>query len=83
MGEGGEIPDGGTAVLWEDEDTRAFYENLPELKALIPSILYSDSEKATAVPVGKGIFVLKSKYLVYSAGFTFSIMLNVATKVNF
>lgn len=57
MGEGGEIPDGGTAVLWEDEDTRAFYENLPELKALIPSILYSDSEKATAVPVGKGIFV--------------------------
>ncbi|XP_047478568.1 regulator of nonsense transcripts 2-like [Penaeus chinensis] len=50
MGEGGEIPDGGTAVLWEDEDTRAFYENLPELKALIPSILYSDSEKPTAVP---------------------------------
>lgn len=51
MGEGGEIPDGGTAVLWEDEDTRAFYENLPELKALIPSILYSDSEKPTTVPV--------------------------------
>lgn len=51
MGEGGEIPEGGTAVLWEDDDTRAFYENLPELKALIPSILYSDSEKPTAIPV--------------------------------
>ncbi|XP_045620961.1 regulator of nonsense transcripts 2 isoform X2 [Procambarus clarkii] len=50
MGEGGEIPEGGTAVLWEDDDTRAFYENFPELKALIPSILYSDSEKPTAVP---------------------------------
>ncbi|XP_071552083.1 regulator of nonsense transcripts 2 isoform X1 [Panulirus ornatus] len=50
MGEGGEIPEGGTAILWEDDDTRAFYENLPELKALIPSILYSDSEKPTAVP---------------------------------
>ncbi|XP_069942909.1 regulator of nonsense transcripts 2 isoform X2 [Cherax quadricarinatus] len=50
IGEGGEIPEGGTAVLWEDDDTRAFYENFPELKALIPSILYSDSEKPTAVP---------------------------------
>ncbi|XP_042223985.1 regulator of nonsense transcripts 2-like isoform X2 [Homarus americanus] len=50
MGEGGEIPEGGTSVLWEDDDMRAFYENFPELKALIPSILYSDSEKPTAVP---------------------------------
>lgn len=51
LGEGGEMPDGGTATLWEDDDMRAFYENFPELKALIPSILYSDSEKPTTTPV--------------------------------
>lgn len=51
LGEGGEMPDGGAATLWEDDDMRAFYENFPELKALIPSILYSDSEKPTATPV--------------------------------
>lgn len=51
LGEGGEMPDGGTATLWEDDDMRAFYENFPELKALIPSILYSDSEKPTTTPI--------------------------------
>ena len=51
LGEGGELPDGSAATLWEDDDMRAFYENFPELKALIPSILYSDSEKPTATPV--------------------------------
>ncbi|KAG0711998.1 Regulator of nonsense transcripts 2 [Chionoecetes opilio] len=51
LGEGGEMPDGSAAALWEDDDMRAFYENYPELKALIPSILYSDSEKPTAAPV--------------------------------
>lgn len=45
------MPDGGAATLWEDDDMRAFYENFPELKALIPSILYSDSEKPTTTPV--------------------------------
>ncbi|XP_064084936.1 regulator of nonsense transcripts 2-like [Macrobrachium nipponense] len=51
LGEGGEMTEGSTAVLWEDDDTRAFYENFPELKALIPSILYSDSEKpAVEIP---------------------------------
>ena len=34
----------GDLTLFEDEDTRTFYENLPDLKALIPSILYKDSE---------------------------------------
>ncbi|KAK7081802.1 hypothetical protein SK128_011914 [Halocaridina rubra] len=53
IGEGGEISEGGTSMLWEDDDTRAFYENFPELKALIPSILYSDSEK----PVGSLFFI--------------------------
>lgn len=30
--------------LWDDEDTRAFYENLPDLVSIIPSILYKDSK---------------------------------------
>jgi len=30
--------------LWDDEDTKAFYENLPDLVAIIPSILYKDSK---------------------------------------
>ena len=37
--------------MWEDEDTKAFYTNLPNLKALLPSILYSESEKATSTPL--------------------------------
>ena len=31
--------------LWEDEDTRSFYQTLPDLKAIIPSILYKDCAK--------------------------------------
>ena len=30
--------------LWDDDDTKAFYENLPDLVAIIPSILYKDSK---------------------------------------
>lgn len=33
---------------WEDEDTRMFYECFPDLKALIPQILYKDSEKVVS-----------------------------------
>lgn len=33
------------AQLWEDEETRTFYENLPDLKSIIPAILYKDSLK--------------------------------------
>uniref|UniRef100_T1IJL6 Regulator of nonsense transcripts 2 n=1 Tax=Strigamia maritima TaxID=126957 RepID=T1IJL6_STRMM len=35
----------GDTSLWEDEDTRSFYENLPDLKALVPGvkILFKDS----------------------------------------
>uniref|UniRef100_A0A0K2VAN6 MIF4G domain-containing protein n=1 Tax=Lepeophtheirus salmonis TaxID=72036 RepID=A0A0K2VAN6_LEPSM len=32
--------------LWEDEDTRSFYEDLMDLKSLIPAILYKDSSSA-------------------------------------
>lgn len=31
--------------LWEDEDTRSFYEDIPDLKSLLPSILYRESAK--------------------------------------
>ncbi|KAK3800761.1 hypothetical protein RRG08_003165 [Elysia crispata] len=35
---------GGDKSLFEDDDTRSFYETLPDLRASIPSILYRDSE---------------------------------------
>ncbi|VDP18656.1 unnamed protein product, partial [Echinostoma caproni] len=34
------------AQLFEDEDTRLFYESLPDIKAMVPGILYKDSEQA-------------------------------------
>ncbi|XP_078092073.1 regulator of nonsense transcripts 2 isoform X5 [Mustelus asterias] len=34
--------DGG---IWEDEDARNFYENLIDLKAFVPAILFKDNEK--------------------------------------
>jgi regulator of nonsense transcripts 2 len=34
---------------WEDEETRQFYECIPDLKALVPGILYKDSEKVTGI----------------------------------
>ncbi len=31
--------------LWEDEEAKSFYENLADLKAFIPAILYKDSSQ--------------------------------------
>nr|XP_014342624.1 PREDICTED: regulator of nonsense transcripts 2 [Latimeria chalumnae] len=31
--------------IWEDEDARNFYENLIDLKAVVPAILFKDNEK--------------------------------------
>ncbi|XP_077399369.1 regulator of nonsense transcripts 2 [Vanacampus margaritifer] len=31
--------------LWEDEDARNFYENLVDLKAFVPAILFKDNDK--------------------------------------
>uniref|UniRef100_A0A6I8PPB3 Regulator of nonsense transcripts 2 n=1 Tax=Xenopus tropicalis TaxID=8364 RepID=A0A6I8PPB3_XENTR len=31
--------------IWEDEDARNFYENLIDLKAFVPAILFKDNEK--------------------------------------
>ncbi|GFQ70834.1 regulator of nonsense transcripts 2 [Trichonephila clavata] len=42
-----EILDGSLSV-WEDDDTRSFYENLPDLKAFIPGILFKDSSQAVS-----------------------------------
>ncbi|XP_052213550.1 regulator of nonsense transcripts 2-like isoform X2 [Dreissena polymorpha] len=36
----------GDTAVWEDEETRTLYENLPDLKASIPGILYRESEAA-------------------------------------
>ncbi|CAI0442891.1 unnamed protein product [Linum tenue] len=30
--------------LWDDEDTRAFYESLPDLRAFVPAVLLGESE---------------------------------------
>lgn len=36
--------DGG---IWEDEDARNFYENMVDLKAFVPAILFKDNEKTS------------------------------------
>ncbi|KAK7102854.1 regulator of nonsense transcripts 2-like [Littorina saxatilis] len=38
----------GDTNLFEDDDTRCFYENLPDLRAVIPGILYKDSEQSSS-----------------------------------
>lgn len=38
----------GSSGLWEDEETRIFYENLRDLKAFLPGILYKDEGKEEA-----------------------------------
>lgn len=32
--------------IWEDEDARNFYENLVDLKAFVPAILFKDNDKS-------------------------------------
>ncbi|BFZ08914.1 hypothetical protein BsWGS_11958 [Bradybaena similaris] len=38
----------GDKTLFEDDDTRCFYETLPDLRAFIPGILYRDSENVSS-----------------------------------
>lgn len=52
------------SLLWEDEETRYFYEELPDLKAFLPSILYKDSAQATIQQV-MTIFMLKMGLMVH------------------
>ncbi len=39
--------------LWEDEEAKSFYENLVDLKAIIPAILYKDSAAQPAAQDAK------------------------------
>uniref|UniRef100_A0A671TBT7 Regulator of nonsense transcripts 2 n=1 Tax=Sinocyclocheilus anshuiensis TaxID=1608454 RepID=A0A671TBT7_9TELE len=41
--------DGG---IWEDEDARNFYENMVDLKAFVPAILFKDNEKSSQTSKG-------------------------------
>uniref|UniRef100_A0A667YRS6 Regulator of nonsense transcripts 2 n=1 Tax=Myripristis murdjan TaxID=586833 RepID=A0A667YRS6_9TELE len=45
--------------IWEDEDARNFYENMVDLKAFVPAILFKDNEKSCQgkdKDDGKGMF---------------------------
>ncbi|KAF0308344.1 Regulator of nonsense transcripts 2 [Amphibalanus amphitrite] len=42
---------GDQQLVWEDDDQRQFYTSLSDLRASIPSILYSDSQVAATPPV--------------------------------
>ncbi|ESN94504.1 hypothetical protein HELRODRAFT_189416 [Helobdella robusta] len=44
-GRPGDNQDNIEGSLFEDEDTRQFYETLPDLRSLVPGILYKDSEQ--------------------------------------
>ncbi|XP_065829139.1 regulator of nonsense transcripts 2-like isoform X2 [Oscarella lobularis] len=46
--EGESFEDAAANALWGDEDTRTFYENLIDLKSIIPGILFKDGEGADA-----------------------------------
>ncbi|XP_063304294.1 regulator of nonsense transcripts 2 isoform X1 [Pelobates fuscus] len=35
--------------IWEDEDARNFYENLIDLKAFVPAILFKDNERSSQI----------------------------------
>ncbi|CAH9111210.1 unnamed protein product [Cuscuta epithymum] len=41
---GGGVKDSSIEALWDDEDTRAFYECLPDLRAFVPAVLLGETE---------------------------------------
>lgn len=41
----------GGGGLWEDVDTQTFYETFPQLRAMLPGILFKDSEQPTLPPL--------------------------------
>ncbi|KAA6426413.1 MAG: hypothetical protein FRX49_03524 [Trebouxia sp. A1-2] len=45
---GREADDGATAGPFEDEDTRAFYESLPDVRAVVPAVLLGETAPADA-----------------------------------
>ncbi|KAJ4812115.1 Regulator of nonsense transcripts 2 [Rhynchospora pubera] len=50
-GQGKEAP--AMEPVWDDEDTRAFYESLPDLRAFVPAVLLGEAEPKTSDPEGK------------------------------
>ncbi|KAJ3680250.1 hypothetical protein LUZ60_016528 [Juncus effusus] len=42
-----------TEPIWDDEDTRAFYESLPDLRAFVPAVLLGESEPKASDQEGK------------------------------
>ena len=38
--------------LWEDEDTKSFYESLVDLQEIVPAILYKDSKTQELPKIG-------------------------------
>ncbi|XP_074649802.1 regulator of nonsense transcripts 2-like [Tubulanus polymorphus] len=49
-----EYPFDADVELFEDEETKAFYITFPDLKAMVPGILYRDSEQTTSDKVATG-----------------------------
>ena len=43
-----ETDDGAAAGPFEDEDTRAFYESLPDVRGIVPAILLGESTTETS-----------------------------------
>ena len=41
----GEVEVSALGQLWEDDETKAFYEHIVDLKPIVPAILYRDSSK--------------------------------------
>lgn len=39
--------------IWDDEDTRSFYESLPDLRAFVPAVLLGESEPKSGEPASK------------------------------
>ncbi len=48
-----QVEESALGELWEDDEMKSFYENLPDLKAIIPAILYKDSSKEAALAEDK------------------------------
>ena len=42
--------------LWEDDDTKSFYEILIDLLEIVPAILYKDSKAQTEIQVSDVYF---------------------------
>ncbi|KAL6899559.1 hypothetical protein ACP4OV_006217 [Aristida adscensionis] len=40
--------------IWDDEDTKAFYESLPDLRAFVPAVLLGESEPKSSEQHSKG-----------------------------